>query len=130
MSRILARGAAMLHYKMETAASETVRVLRGAEVLCDEWLATPAKNQLEAILEGAVTIDASRLDWSGATASWRSAGSPTKPQRGDAIEWTRTGEVWAFEVLPADGEDVWSPAGPFGDRMRVHTKLIERRSTE
>lgn len=127
---LLARGDALLNRKSPVVAGELVRVLRAGTVLCDQWNATPGTTQIELAVDGEVTLVGSRHDWIGDPTKWMFDGAQTNPQRGDTLEWNRGGHTLVFECLPAVGEDVFSPHGLPMDRIRVHTKLIERRSNE
>jgi len=127
MSNLLARGAAVLKAKHEAYASESLCVMRGVRTLIDDWAATPGKNPVELQDELGATVSSTQFDWIGDTSRWGIDGAQSEPQRGDVIYWDRGDYVLIFEVLPGDGENVSSPSGPFGERSRVHTKLIERR---
>jgi hypothetical protein len=124
---VLERAQLMLNARLGAMAAETVRVVRDSAVLCDAWLATPGTGRAEVGAEGQATIVGDRRDWLGDPNDLLLNGVPTKPLRGDLIFRDRTGYTLVYEVLPADGENTWSPAGAFDNRIRVHTKLIERR---
>jgi hypothetical protein len=115
----------LLNATMAAVAAETLRVVRDSHVLCDAWKATPGRGPLEIGVEGEATIVGKRRDWLGNPDDWRLEGVPTKPQRGDLLYWDHGGYIVVFEAVSADGEDVWSPAGTFENRIRVHTKVIE-----
>ncbi len=128
MPSLLQRGASVLKAKQESCASETLCVTRGDDLVAEGWLASPGRSPTELVDETGATIVSTQFDWLGDPSGWGVNGEQTEPQRGDVVWWDRGEYVLVFEVLPADGENVWVPAGPFGDRIRVHTKLIERRS--
>lgn len=120
----------MLGRMAATAASETLRVFRAAVVLCDAWSAFPGTTRIEALSDGEITIVGDRHDWIGDPSDWHCDGQQTPPQQGDRIEWDRGSYTIVFECQPAEGEDVFSPHGVYGSRVRVHTKVVEQRSNE
>lgn len=126
MPNLLARGAAVLKAKQEAHASETVCVTRGDAVLIDDWDATPARTAVTTIDESGTSVTSEQFDWLGNVLQWGLNGERKEPQSGDVIWWDRGDYVDKFEVQPADGDNTYSPSGPFGDRVRVHTKFIER----
>jgi hypothetical protein len=130
MTKLFARGDAWIGRKLSAAADETVRVKRGSVVLCDAWQAVPGTTQIEGVADGEIIVVGSRRDWIGDPTDWRLEDEQTTPQRGDVIEWAVGSNVLVFECQPATGDDVWEPHGRFDSRIRVHTKLIDRRSNE
>jgi hypothetical protein len=83
------------------------------------------------VLEGQQAIVGDRRDWLGDPRKWRTVeGVVTRPRAGDTIEWEFDDYTLVCECLPSDGEDVWQMADRYEKRMRVHTKVIERRPKE
>lgn len=130
MPSLLARGQTLLNRKALAATDETVRVIRGVDVLCAAWSATPGEMRIETLTEGEQTIVANVRDWLGAPGQWVREGDVVEPERGDMIEWTSAGTVYVYEVMPAGGDDSSAPSGRFENRLRVHTKLVETRIAE
>ena len=108
------------------AAGVTVRYSRAGRSA--DWLAAPGTSDVEQVYEGESTLVSRRQDFLGPKPVID--GATITPKRGDLIEWERNGGIDVFEVMPASGEDWFTPSDAYGKRIRVHTKFVETRPSE
>lgn len=127
---LLQRGDRMLGQKASAAAAETVRVLRGEIVLCEAWTVFFGTTRIEVQADGQVTVVGERHDWIGDPSELRLEGERVELQQGDACEWLNGDYLFTFSAQPADGENVSSPHGPYGSRIRSHWVLRDWRRNE
>jgi hypothetical protein len=130
MPSLLSRGMSFLNSTARANLAETVRYIRGAQVI-EELKAVPGTADLEQSVDGEVTIVGTRHKWSFEPDDLLFDNQLTEPQRGDVVELAQGAYVIAFEVLPSEGERAWFPMGPEtaegSRRIGVWTKVVERR---
>lgn len=120
MSTLLQRGFRLLNRCMEPAAAESVRYLRGAEVISDAMRALLSAPQIEVIADGGAAVVGRQFTW-----RLNRDDLGTKPKRLDRIEWFNGGKTYKFEVLPEAGQPEAGATDPRSDWVPAAAKLVD-----
>jgi hypothetical protein len=123
MSDIIQEGIAFLNGVLKTTASQLVTYARGYDSV--DVLATFG-SKLLAISddEGNIRMEWTDMDFSIACADLDFGNGTIKPQRGDIVYVTTTGNIQIFEVMPYGNEPAWKYYDPFQIRYLIHAKFV------
>jgi len=120
MADMLQSAAAWLREKLAAHASVSVVYRRGADAI--NLRATRGQTAHQATDDYGVVIETTSQDFIFASADLIFAGAAAKPQPGDWIEYCVGGNVYRYEVLPADGRRCYRETE---GTLRVYTTAID-----
>jgi hypothetical protein len=123
MSDIIQEGISFLNGILKTMASQMVTYARGYDSV--NVLATFG-SKLLAISddEGNIRMEWTDMDFSIACADLDFGSGVIKPQRGDIVYVTTTGNVQIFEVMAYGNEPPWRYYDPYQIRYLIHAKFV------
>lgn len=127
MATLLQRGFRLLNRCMEPAAAESVRYLRGAEVISDAMRALLTINRVDLTTQDGASIIGRRFVWQLKRDELMVNGAEVRPERLDQIEWDYNGRTYAFQVLPEQAMPEDRAVDMRADYIPANTQLLEVR---
>lgn len=122
MANLLSTGAAWLSDQRAAHAASTVVYERGTS-RC-EIAATVGTTAFDVEDSTGMQQRVESRDYLVKASALLFDGAPVTPARGDLVRETVGAKVLVYEVLAPAGEPVFRGSDPFGNDLRIHTKLI------